>query len=70
MKIAAEMQLTQKQKTRLNCVRMYLGVTWLSKISTLNDKYIQTHILQHKGDETEYTPEQEKPYQPKPNTHS
>ena len=70
MEKASEIQLTQKQITRLNCVRMYLGITWLSEICTLNGKCIQPHILQHKRDETEYTPKKDKPYQPKSNTQS
>ena len=70
IEMTAEMQMTQKQRTRLNCVRMYLGITWLSKICTLNGKYIQPHILQYKRDETEYTPKKGKPYEPKPNTHN
>ena len=46
MEMASEMQMTQKQQTRLKCIRMYLEITWLSEICSLNGKYIQPRILQ------------------------
>ena len=58
------------QKEKINCVRMYLGVNWVSEICTTDGASFVSGILE--GDECQlsYQTTLTKPYQEKPGEHS
>ena len=37
-------QFTDTQRKRINCVRMYLGVNWISELATIDGRYIIKNI--------------------------
>ena len=60
---------TETQRRRINSVRMYLGVTWLSEICTIDG----TSLVDWIGDDNVELPHENmvtKPAQNKPNTRS
>ena len=68
MEIAQTLNLVIIQMRRLNQVRIYLGIMWLSKICTIDRKKIRSHTSKHQKNEQEYKPTLSRSYQPKPNT--
>jgi len=64
------LDLTTVQLTRLNCVRMYLGVTYLSEMCTVDGQYIANGVLKRERDTDEYVTTLTRPHQQKPNARS
>ena len=54
MEMALVCPLTDIQLTQMNCVRMYLGVMYLSEICTLDGKSISPGVLNRTRDIDEY----------------
>ena len=68
-------KVTEKQKERINCVRMFLGVQFLSKICTVNGDAFAPGIMDGKMKDDDidnliYRTKLSTPIQPKPNTYS
>ena len=68
-------KVTAKQKVRINCVWMYLGVQYIREISTVNGDGFAPGILDGKMkydniDSLNYKTTLTTPTQPKPNTYS
>ena len=70
MEISQTLPLTQRQSQRLNKVRLILGITWVSEITTQKRTHIQDHILQHQDNTTIYKSTLTKAYQKRPNSAS
>ena len=70
MEMALACPLTDIQLTWINCVRMYLGVTYLSEICTPDGLSISPGILNRTRDIDKYKTKLTRPYQMKPNTRS
>jgi hypothetical protein len=54
MERVTELALTQKQQERINCVRMYLGVMYLSEICNMSGRELQTGIENNTHDKNVY----------------
>jgi hypothetical protein len=54
MERVAELELTQNQQERINCIRMYLGVMYLSEICNMSGSELQTGIENNKHDKNGY----------------
>ena len=68
-------KVTEKQKERINCVRMFLGVQFLSEICTVNGDAFAPGIMDGKMKDDDidnliYRTKLSTPIQPKPNTYS
>ena len=70
MALTSTSNFTDVQLTRINCVRMYLGVTYFSEICTPDGLSISPGILNRTRDQDEYKTTLTRPYQPKPNSQS
>jgi hypothetical protein len=70
MERVAEMEFTTNQRERINCVRMYLGVMYLSEICNEDGKSLQKGIEDNKHNKTTYTVSLTRPKQQKPNSYS
>ena len=70
MEMALACSLTNIQLTRINCVRMYLGVKYLSEICTPDGKSISPGVLNRTRDIDKYKTHLTRPNQPKPNSRS
>jgi len=68
--VMERLNLTTVQLTRLNCVRMYLGVTYLSEMCTVDGQYIADGVLKRERDAGEHVTTLTRPHQQKPNTRS
>ncbi|OEU11291.1 hypothetical protein FRACYDRAFT_246405 [Fragilariopsis cylindrus CCMP1102] len=68
--IREELNLTDIQLERINCVRMYLGVMFLSEISTIAGTALQPGITTGNNNELTYNTSLTKPNQKKPNNQS
>jgi hypothetical protein len=69
MERANEMEFTQNQRERINCVRMYLGVMYLSKICNTAGDALRKGIEDNKHDKKVYTVTINKPKQKQPNAY-
>ncbi|OEU08199.1 hypothetical protein FRACYDRAFT_249987 [Fragilariopsis cylindrus CCMP1102] len=70
MERVVELDFTQNQKERINCVRMYLGVMYLSEICNTAGDRLQTGIEENKHDKEVYTVTLHAPKQKQPNSYS
>jgi hypothetical protein len=70
MERVTELDLTQNQQERINCVRMYLGVMYLSEICNMSRSKLQTGIEDNTHDKNVYNVTLERPKQKKPNSYS
>ena len=71
MQTAIESQtFTNQQLERINCVRMYLGITYLSEISTIDGSKIAPSIINREPTNTTYMLTLGKVYQKRPNKRS
>ena len=64
------LKLTDVQLTRLNCVRMYLGFTYVSEICTVDGRKVAKGVLRREKDGDEYVTTLTRPHQKKPNSAS
>ena len=63
-------KVTINQKEKINCVRMYLGVTWVNEICTTDVSSFVLGILQGKERQLNYKITLTTPHQVKPGNHS
>jgi hypothetical protein len=70
MERVTELELTQNQQERINCVRMYLGVMYLSEICNMSGSELQTGIENNTHDKNVYNVTLQRPKQKKPNSYS
>jgi hypothetical protein len=70
MERAISMKLTQIQKRRINAVRMYLGIMYLSEICNTEGDSLISGIEDNTHDKDYYYTHLQKPKQNKPNTRS
>ena len=70
MEQAQTMALTTIQMERINCVRMYLGVEYISEICNTSGDGFVVGIMTGQTRNLEYKTTTTKPYQIKPNTRS
>jgi hypothetical protein len=70
MERVTELELTRNQQERINCVRMYLGVMYLSEICNMSGSELQTRIENNTHDKNVYNVTLQRPKQEKPNSYS
>jgi hypothetical protein len=70
MERVVEMEFTQNQRERINCVRMYLGVMYLSEICNIPGDALQKGIDNDTHEKTVYNITIQRPKQNKPNSYS
>jgi hypothetical protein len=70
MERTISMDLTLIQRRRINSVRMYLGVMYLSEICNIEGDSLVPGIVNNNHDKTYYSTRLKKPKQNKPNTRS
>ena len=71
MEVALELGIfTVTQLQRINCVRMYLGFTYISEICNTTGSCIHSSILSWTKDAGPYHTTLSRPTQPRPNNHS
>ena len=63
-------KVTTNQKEKINCVRMYLGVNYVSEISTIDGASFVPSILKGDNDQLNYQTIATKTHQEKPGPHS
>ena len=70
MDIVRSKGLTTVQEHRINCVRMYLGVMYVSEISTIDGNSLREGMIDGSHNTDEYIIKLTKPRQIRPNTYS
>jgi hypothetical protein len=70
MERVTKLEFTQNQRERINCVRMYLGVMYLSEICNMSGSELQAGIENDTHDKDVYNVTMQKPKQNKPNSYS
>jgi hypothetical protein len=70
MERVTELEFTQNQRERINCVRMYLGVMYLSEICNTTGDSLQKGIGDNTHDKMVYKVTTQKPKQKQPNSYS
>lgn len=70
MERVGELDFTPNQRERINCVRMYFGVVYLSEICNTAGDRLQTGIEKNKHDKNVYTVTLQTPKQKQPNSYS
>jgi hypothetical protein len=68
METVTELEFTKNQQERINCVRMYLGVMYLSEICNMSGSELQTGIENNTHDKNVYIVTLQQPKQKKPNS--
>ena len=63
-------KVIMNQKEKINCVKMYLGVQYVSEISTINGASFVPGILDRDNYQLNYQTTLTKPHQEKPANHS
>jgi hypothetical protein len=70
MERVTELEFTQNQRERINCVQMYLGVMYLSEICNMSGSELQARTENDTHDKDVYNVTTQKPKQNKPNSYS
>ena len=63
-------KVTMNQKEKINCVQMYLGVNYISEISTVDVTGFVTGVLEGDDCQLNHQTTLTKPYQEKPGEHN